>query len=52
MYIIKDNNIKNLDKKNVLIQKYDLRYVDQFKQYKIQNTDIISNKIEKSPKWR
>ena len=45
MYIIKDNNIKNLDKKNELIQKYDLKYIDKFKQYRIQNIDIISNKI-------
>ena len=45
MYYIVDkyNTNISLDKYNDLIEKYNLKYVDQYKKYTIQNIEIISN---------
>ena len=45
MYYIVDKYSTNitLDKYNDLIEKYNLKYVDQYKKYTIQNIEIISN---------
>ena len=45
MYYIIDkyNTNLTLDKYNDLIEKYNLKYVDQCKKYTIQNIEIISN---------
>jgi len=45
MYYIIDKYNTNitLDKYNYLIEKYNLKYVDQYKKYTIQNIKIISN---------
>ena len=45
MYYIIDKYNTNitLDKYNYLIEKYNLKYVDQYKKYTIQNIEIISN---------
>ena len=45
MYYIVDkyNSKLSFDKKDNLIEKYNLKYVDQYKKYTIQNIEIISN---------
>ena len=45
MYYIIDKYSTNitLDKYNDLIEKYNLKYVNQYKKYTIQNIEIISN---------
>ena len=46
MYYIVDkyNSKLSFDKKDNLIKKYNLKYIDQFKKYIIQNIEIVSNK--------
>ena len=45
MYYIVDkyNSKLSFDKKDNLIKKYNLKYIDQFKKYTIQNIEIVSN---------
>ena len=45
MYYIVDkyNSKLSFDKKDNLIEKYNLKYVNQYKKYTIQNIEIISN---------
>jgi len=43
MHITILENIKDISKKNEYIKKYNLKFIDQYKCYKIYNTYITSN---------